>query len=295
VSIFDPSPLTLLLVTGLLGLVVGSFLNVVAFRVPIMMQRAWRAHCEELDAEPIAVPAHAEAKRFDLWWPPSACPSCGHPIRPLHNIPVVSYLLLRGRCADCGARVSRRYPLVEAAVAVASLTVAWVFGLGWPLAAALPFTWCLAALTLIDLDHQLLPDSMTLPLLWAGLLLSLVPTDGAPLFASLQDSVLGAAAGYLALWSVYQLFKLVTGKEGMGHGDFKLLAALGAWLGWQLLPLVIVLSAAVGSLAGIALIVFRGRSGGTAIPFGPYLAAAGWIALLWGPMIMDWYTHLMMP
>lgn len=292
-EIFALSPLSLLVAIGLLGLIVGSFLNVVAFRVPIMMQRAWREQCAEIDAQPISVPAHAQHERFDLWWPPSTCPSCGQAIHARHNIPILSFLWLRGRCASCGARVSPRYPVVEAAVALASLAVAWVFGPSWQLAAALPFTWCLVALTLIDLDHQLLPDSLTLPLLWAGLLLSLAPIDGAPLFASLRDSVIGAAAGYLTLWSVYQLFKLLTGKEGMGHGDFKLLGALGAWLGWQLLPLVILLSAVVGSIAGVALIALRGRSRGTAIPFGPYLAAAGWIALLWGPKIMAWYTGLM--
>jgi leader peptidase (prepilin peptidase)/N-methyltransferase len=296
VQIFALSPLELLLASALLGLVIGSFLNVVAFRVPIMMQQEWRRHCAELDEEGPSPPPRVDPERFNLWWPPSSCPACGHRIRGWHNIPVVSYLWLRGRCADCGARVSPRYPVVEAAVALASLAVAWVFGPTWQTAVALPFTWCLIALTLIDLDHQLLPDSLTLPLLWAGLLVSLAAfAGGEPPFAGLRDSVIGAAAGYLSLWSVYQLFKLLTGKEGMGHGDFKLLAALGAWLGWQLLPLVIVLSAAVGSVAGIVMIAVRGRSGGTAIPFGPYLAAAGWIALLWGPGILAWYRHLMMP
>lgn len=296
-QIFALSPLSLLLASALLGLVIGSFLNVVAFRIPLMMQQAWRRHCSELDHEEgPGLPPQTDPEHFSLWWPPSSCPACGHRIRALHNIPVLSYLWLRGRCADCGARVSARYPVVETVVALATLAVAWGFGATWQTAVALPFTWCLVALTLIDLDHQLLPDSLTLPLLWGGLLVSLTAFAGSgPPFASLRDSVIGAAAGYLSLWSVYQLFKLLTGKEGMGHGDFKLLAALGAWLGWQLLPLVIVLSAAVGSVAGILMIAVRGRSGGTAIPFGPYLAAAGWIALLWGPGILAWYRHLMMP
>jgi leader peptidase (prepilin peptidase)/N-methyltransferase len=197
-------------------------------------------------------------------------------------------LLLKGRCARCGAKISARYPIVEAIAAVLAVTVALVFGPTWQTAAALGFTWTLLALTLIDLDHKLLPDSLTLPLLWAGLLVNL-PWNGAGLFAPLSSSVIGAAAGYLSLWSVYQLFKLVTGKEGMGYGDFKLLAAIGAWLGWQLLPVVILLSAVVGSVVGIALIAFAGRSSQAAIPFGPYLAAAGFIALLWGERLVRLY------
>jgi leader peptidase (prepilin peptidase)/N-methyltransferase len=286
VEIFEAWPVTLLVVAGLLGLVVGSFLNVVAYRVPLMMERAWRAQSEELDSQPFAAPTHiAESKRFDLWWPPSACPGCGSAIAAQHNVPVLSFLWLKGRCASCGAKISARYPLVEAFAAVLGLTTAYVLGPSWPVVAAgLGFAWTLLALTLIDLDHKLLPDSLTLPLLWAGLLVN-VPG----LFASLQSSVLGAAAGYLALWSVYKLFKLVTGKEGMGYGDFKLLAAIGAWVGWQLLPVVILLSAVVGSVVGLALIAFGGRSSQTAIPFGPYLAAAGFIALLWGERLVGLY------
>jgi leader peptidase (prepilin peptidase)/N-methyltransferase len=285
VEIFEAWPLALLVVAGLLGLVVGSFLNVVAYRIPIMMERAWRAQCEELKAQPSTSPAHVpDDKRFDLWWPPSACPGCGQAIAAQHNLPVIGFLWLKGRCAKCGAKISRRYPLVEAFAGVLALTTAYVFGPTWQTAAALGFAWTLLALTLIDLDHKLLPDSLTLPLLWAGLLVN-VPG----LFTTLSSSVLGAAAGYLALWSVYKLFKLVTGKEGMGYGDFKLLAAIGAWLGWQLLPVVILLSAVVGSVVGIALIVFGGRSSQTAIPFGPYLAAAGFIALLWGERLVQLY------
>ena len=277
--------MALLVVVVLLGLIVGSFLNVVAYRVPIMMERAWRAHSEELKTQPFTPPANAtEGKRFDLWWPPSTCPGCGHGIAAQHNVPVLGFLWLKGRCASCGAKISPRYPIVEAIAAVLALVTAYVLGPTWQTVTALGFAWTLLGLTLIDLDHKLLPDSMTLPLLWAGLLVNVSGT-----FAALSSSVLGAAAGYLALWSVYQLFKLVTGKEGMGYGDFKLLAAIGAWVGWQLLPVVILLSAVVGSVVGIALIAFGGRSSQTAIPFGPYLAAAGFIALLWGERLVQIY------
>jgi leader peptidase (prepilin peptidase)/N-methyltransferase len=289
VEIFEAWPVALLIAAGLLGLVVGSFLNVVAYRIPLMMERAWRAQCEELASQPVATPPHvAPGSRFDLWWPPSACPGCGKPIAAQHNVPVLSFLWLKGCCANCGTKISRRYPVVEALAAALGLTVAAVLGPTWQTVTALGFTWTLLALTLIDLDHKLLPDSLTLPLLWAGLLVNALH-DGAGTFAPLAASVLGAAGGYLALWTVYKLFKLVTGKEGMGYGDFKLLAALGAWLGWQLLPVVILLSAAVGSVVGLCLIAFGGRSSQTAIPFGPYLAAAGWIALLWGTDLVRLY------
>ena len=284
-EIFEAWPAALFIVAGLVGLVVGSFLNVVAYRIPIMMERAWRAQCEELKAQPFTPPPQAgEGKRFDLWWPPSTCPGCGNAIAAQHNVPVLGFLWLKGRCASCGTKISPRYPVVEVFAAVLALATASVFGPSVQTIAALGFVWTLLALTLIDLDHKLLPDSLTLPLLWAGLLVN-VPG----LFAPLSASVLGAAAGYLALWSVYKLFKLVTGKEGMGYGDFKLLAAIGAWLGWQLLPVVILLSAVVGSIVGIALIAFAGRSSQTAIPFGPYLAAAGLIALLWGERLVQLY------
>lgn len=276
----------------MLGLLVGSLLNVVAYRMPIMMEIAWRRQCTQAEEQPFTPPPHAERSTFNLWWPPSACPKCGERIAARHNIPILGYLWLKGRCAHCGTAVSLRYPLVEILATVAGLTVAWVLGPSWQTVAALAFTWTLVALAVIDAEHKLLPDSLTLPLLWAGLLLALVAVDGAPLFATLRDSVIGAAAGYLSLWIVYQLFRLVTGKEGMGYGDFKLLAALGAWLGWQLLPLVIVLSAAAGSIVGIFLIASGRRSRGAALPFGPYLAAAGWIALLWGSDLMNVYRHL---
>jgi leader peptidase (prepilin peptidase)/N-methyltransferase len=285
VEIFEVWPVTLLVVAGVVGLVVGSFLNVVAYRIPIMMERAWRTQCDELKTQPFTPPPQAaDGKRFDLLWPPSTCPQCGHAIAAQHNVPVVGFLWLKGRCASCGAKISPRYPLVEAFAALLALATAWVFGPTWQTVAALGFAWTLLALTLIDIDHKLLPDSLTLPLLWAGLLVN-VPG----LFAPLASSVLGAAAGYLALWSVYKLFKLVTGKEGMGYGDFKLYAAIGAWVGWQLLLPVILLSAVVGSVVGIALMAFGGRSSQAALPFGPYLAAAGFIALLWGQELVRLY------
>jgi leader peptidase (prepilin peptidase)/N-methyltransferase len=289
VEIFQASPVALFIAAGVLGLLVGSFVNVVAYRIPIMMERAWRAQCEELKSQPFTPPAHvADGTRFDLWWPPSTCPGCGKAIAAQHNLPVVGFLWLKGRCARCGTKISARYPVVEAFAAVLAIAVVYVFGASWQTVAALGFAWTLLALTLIDLDHKLLPDSLTLPLLWAGLLVN-VPFGGPGLFASLSASVVGASAGYLALWSVYKLFKLLTGKEGMGYGDFKLLAAIGAWLGWQLLPVVILLSAVVGSVVGLALIAFGGRSSQTAIPFGPYLAAAGLIAMLWGDRLIQLY------
>lgn len=294
-EIFELWPPALLIVAAILGLLVGSFLNVVAYRLPLMMERAWREQCAELAAEAnVSLPpgppgAESNGRPISLLWPPSSCPSCGTRIAPYHNVPVFGYLWLRGRCASCRARISPRYPIVEAVTAVLTVIAASVFGPTWHFVAAAGFTWALLALTLIDIDHQLLPDSITQPLLWAGLLVSLVPVDGAPLFADVSSSVIGAAAGYLSLWLVFHVFKLATGKEGMGYGDFKLLAALGAWLGWQLLPLVILLSAAVGAVVGSILLFASGRSRQTPIPFGPYLAAAGWIALLWGENLVDWY------
>jgi len=292
VELFELFPGAAYIFAGLFGLLVGSFLNVVAYRVPIMMERAWREQCQDLEAEPASEPPH-DGESFNLWTPGSACPACGSAVAPHHNIPVVSYLLLRGRCAQCGVKISARYPIIEAVAALLGLVVIWVFGPTWQAAAALPFTWTLLALAVIDIDRQLLPDSMTLPLMWAGLILSLLSVDGGVVFTDVRASVVGAVAGYLSLWSIYQLFKLATGKEGMGYGDFKLLAALGAWLGWQVLPLVILLSAAVGAVVGISGIFLLGRSRQVPIPFGPYLAAAGWIALLWGELLMARYLQLL--
>jgi len=264
-----------------LGLMVGSFLNVVIHRLPLMMERDWQAQCQDyLGESPAAEPP------LTLATPASRCPHCGHRIRFYENIPVLSYLWLRGKCASCQTSISIRYPLTELLTGVLSVVVAWHFGFGPQAGAALLLTWALIALSMIDIDRQLLPDTITLPLLWLGLALSLFPV-----FAGMHSSLLGAIAGYLALWSVYQLFKLVTGKEGMGFGDFKLLAALGAWMGWQALPVIVLLSSAVGALLGGALIVFQGRDRAQPIPFGPYLAIAGWIALLWGERITDAYLR----
>jgi len=276
-------PLIFTLVAALLGLFVGSFLNVVIHRLPRMLEQEWHAQAAELRGE--QAPATA---RYNLATPRSSCPHCGHQISAVENIPVVSYLVLRGRCRHCGARIGIRYPVVELLSAALSGYAAWHFGWGTAGIGALLFVWVMIALAFIDLDTQLLPDSLTLPLLWAGLLLNLGPT-----YASLGDAVIGAAVGYLSLWSIYWLFKLLTGREGMGYGDFKLLAAIGAWLGWQLLPLTILFSSVVGAVVGIALILFARHGRNVPIPFGPYLAAAGILALFWGDAITAYYLgHL---
>jgi leader peptidase (prepilin peptidase)/N-methyltransferase len=293
VEIFEAWPFALFVVVGLFGLVAGSFLNVVAYRLPIMMERDFRAQLDSPDPQTVEVPPHARTGRFDLAWPPSTCPGCGERIAAQHNVPVLGFLWLRGRCAHCGFKISPRYPIVETVAAVLGIVVATVFGPSWQTIAAVGFTWALLALTLIDLDYQLLPDSITLPLLWAGLLVNAPVFGGASLFAAdLYSSVIGAAAGYLSLWSVYWLFWLATRKEGMGFGDFKLLAAIGAWVGWQMLPLVILLSAAVGTIVGVSMIVATRRSRHTPIPFGPYLAGAGWLTLLWGEQLVQMYERL---
>ncbi len=263
-----------------LGLVIGSFLNVVIHRLPIMMESRWRSDCCEL----LEVEQEKQERPLSLAFPNSHCPSCKANIRAWQNIPVVSYLLLGGRCANCGTRISLRYPLVELVTGLLTLSLAWFFPASPALLGAMLLTWALVALTMIDIDHQLLPDDITLPLLWLGLLLNLFGT-----FTSLGDAVIGAMAGYLALWSVYWLFKLLTGKEGMGYGDFKLLAALGAWFGWQALPLIILLSSLVGAVVGIGLMLARNRGKDVPIPFGPYLAAAGWITMIWGDTLTNAY------
>ncbi len=280
-----------------LGLVVGSFLNVIIYRLPIMLEREWRAQAAELlpsDNGAAAATAPASLERFNLSSPRSACPNCKAPIKAWQNIPVASWLALGGRCASCKSKISLRYPLVELTTGVLSAGVAWHFGFGASAACALLVTWSMIALTGIDIDHQLLPDGITLPLMWAGLLAAVVigPVAGSPLPVSARDALIGAAAGYVSLWLVFHTFRLVTGKEGMGYGDFKLFAALGAWLGWKLLPLVILLSAATGAVIGILLIVLRGRDRSAPMPFGPYLAAAGWLAMLYGDSLLDGYLHL---
>jgi leader peptidase (prepilin peptidase)/N-methyltransferase len=288
-NLLETSPGVLYLVTGLLGLTVGSFLNVVIHRLPIMMERTWRHQCEEFlhegDTKELTE-QHNLKEKFNLITPGSRCPHCGHKIKATENIPVISYLLLKGRCSECGQSISARYPIIEAITALLSIIVAWHFGYSWQTFAALPLTWALVALTMIDFDKQLLPDDITLPFLWIGLLCSVFA-----LFTDIQSSLIGAVAGYLSLWSFYWLFKLATGKEGMGYGDFKFLALLGAWFGWQLLPVIILLSSFVGAVVGISLILFRGRDRNIPIPFGPYIATAGWLAMIWGHDITNWYLQ----
>lgn len=270
-----------------LSLAIGSFLNVVIYRLPLMLQRSWKTQCNELfeldDSE-------AEQETFNLIVPRSRCPGCGHLITALENIPLISYLLQRGRCKHCNAKISVRYPVIELLTAVMSVIVAWKFGVSWQALFAILLTWALISLTFIDIDTQLLPDNITLPFLWLGILLNL---NG--IFSDIQSSIIGAVAGYLSLWSVYHLFKLATGKEGMGFGDFKLLALLGAWIGWQMLPLIIILSSVVGAVIGITMIAVRGHDRNIPIPFGPYLATAGWLALVWGEQMTQAYLNWAMP
>ena len=266
-----------------IGLMVGSFLNVVIYRLPKIMERDWQAQCAELRGEELP-----KQETFNLALPRSRCPACAHPISALQNIPIASYLALRGKCSACGTRISPRYPLIEGLSGLAGAYAAWHFGFGLAAFAAMLFLWCMIALSFIDFDTQLLPDSITLPLLWAGLLLNLGGT-----FVDLGSAVIGAAAGYLALWSVYWGFKIATGKEGMGFGDFKLLAAVGAWLGWQMLPLVVLASSFVGAVFGISLMLIAKHGRNVPIPFGPYLAAAGVIALFWGKPLTYAYLKLL--
>lgn len=271
---------------GLFSLLVGSFLNVLIHRLPIMLERSWRQEYQDYFAEGDNPPAQTEP--YNLFLPRSACPHCGHQITALENIPLLSWLFLKGRCSSCQHPISARYPLVELLCALASVSVAFYYPPGWALAGALLLTWILLALTFIDFDKLLLPDQLTLPLLWVGLLLNLSHQ-----FVPLTDAVIGAIAGYMVLWSIYWAFKLLTGKEGMGYGDFKLLAALGAWLGWQSLPLILIISSCVGAILGITLVVMRRHQQSKPMPFGPYLAIAGWIALLWGEQLTSWYLGLL--
>jgi leader peptidase (prepilin peptidase)/N-methyltransferase len=287
VSLLAAHPGVFAAVAGLFGLLVGSFLNVVIHRLPLMLERQWRAQAAESEGRPAPPPGEP----YNLVKPRSRCPACNAPIRAIHNVPLVSWLLLHGRCAACGAPIAARYPLVELATGAAFAAVTWHFGFGLQAALGLVFTAYLIALTGIDVDRQLLPDVLTLPLLWIGLLTSLWPgavSSVAPPVGPV-DAIAGAAAGYAFLWLVFQLFRLITGKEGMGYGDFKLFGAIGAWLGWQMLPLVLLLSAVVGAVVGVLLIALRRHGRGVPIPFGPYLAGAGWVAMLWGPQIVDRY------
>lgn len=282
ITFFESYPLAFVLVVFLLGLILGSFLNVVIHRLPLMMERQWRTQCAELRGESFPPPAP-----LDLLTPGSHCPTCGHGIRAWENIPLLSYLFLRAHCNHCNTLISPRYPLVEFLTGILSALVAWHFGVSMETLAALVLSYALITLTFIDLDHQLLPDSITLPFLWLGLALSLFDV-----FTDVRTSLIGAIAGYLSLWLVYHLFRLLTQKEGMGHGDFKLLALLGAWLGWKMLPVIILLSSLVGAVLGTIWLSLSGQGRSTPIPFGPYLAAAGWLALMWGQELNQFYFSL---
>ncbi|MBN1378453.1 MAG: prepilin peptidase [Gammaproteobacteria bacterium] len=276
-------PVVLYFFAFLLGLIVGSFLNVVIFRLPMMMENTWREQCDELSGRDST---EEPKEHFNLIVPRSRCRECGKLIKAWQNIPIISYLILKGRCSSCGSKISLQYPLVELIAGALSCWVVVHFGLSYSTLAALFLTWALIALSVIDLKHTLLPDDITLPFLWLGLILSMTGMTVEP-----TEAIVGATAGYLILWSVYWLFKLITGKEGMGYGDFKLLAMLGAWMGWQALPAIILLSSVVGTLVGISLVVFVGHDRRIPIPFGPYLAAAGWIYLLYGKMITGAYLQ----
>ena len=291
-----------LVVISVLGLLIGSFLNVVIHRLPVIMERSWRQQCEDFLADnsppsdqadktasaktTVDAAAAKPKEKYNLVTPRSTCPHCGHRITAMENIPVISYLILKGKCSACGQKISLRYPIIEMITAILSLTIAWQFGYSSQTVAALGLTWALIALTMIDFDKQLLPDDITLPLMWLGLILAMFGV-----FTDAHSSIIGAAAGYLSLWSFYWIFKWLTGKEGMGYGDFKLFAALGAWFGWQLLPVIILLSSLVGAVVGISLILFLGRDKNVPIPFGPYIAAAGWIAMIWGHDITRAYLN----
>jgi leader peptidase (prepilin peptidase)/N-methyltransferase len=273
-------PLAFVIAAMLVGLLIGSFLNVVVWRLPKMLDREWREEAREV----LGLPGETPLPTFNMMLPHSQCPHCGHRIRAWENIPVLSYLFLRGRCSSCTAAISKRYPLTELACGLLSAFIAWHFGFGWQACMALLLSWGLLTMSLIDAEHQLLPDVLVLPLIWLGLII-----NSFGLFVSLHEALWGAVAGYMALWSVFWLFKLITGKDGMGHGDFKLLAMFGAWGGWQILPLTLLLSSMVGAVVGVILLRLRNAKTSTPIPFGPFLAIAGWIALLWGGQITDFY------
>ena len=283
ITILEQSPFLFYTIIGILGLLVGSFLNVVIYRLPKMMEREWRNECSLLLDLNHAVDTE---KNFNLVLPGSACPHCHHKITPLENIPLISFIVLRGKCRNCKENISWRYPVIEATSSIMAVMVALHFGIGIQTILALLLTWSLIALTVIDYDHQLLPDNITLPFLWLGIIANMFGV-----FTNIYSSLTGAIAGYLILWSVYILFKIVTGKEGMGHGDFKFLAMLGAWLGWQYLPLIIIISSLLGSIIGISLILLKSYNKSQPIPFGPYLALAGWITLIYGDNLMNIYLN----
>ncbi|MDB5996529.1 MAG: methyltransferase [Pseudomonas sp.] len=279
-EILTAYPLVFVVSALVVGLLVGSFLNVVIWRLPKMLAREWRLQAYDI----LGLPGETPLPTYNLMLPHSQCPHCAHRIRAWENIPVLSYVFLRGRCASCAAPISKRYPLTELACGLLSAFIAWHFGFGWQALMVLVLSWGLLAMSLIDAEHQLLPDVLVLPLLWLGLIV-----NSFELFVPLHEALWGAIAGYMALWSVFWVFKLITGKDGIGHGDFKLLAMLGAWGGWQMLPLTILLSSLVGAFIGVMMLRLRNAKTSTPIPFGPYLAIAGWIALLWGGQITDFY------
>lgn len=295
ITYLQESPAVFIALTAGLGLMVGSFLNVVIHRLPIMLEQGWHSQCVDLlklppETQTALTPTLSPTlskEPFNLAVPRSRCPHCNHAIRAVENIPILSYIFLGGKCSSCKKPISIRYPLVELTTGLLSAMVAWHFGFNWAAGGALLLTWALVALSVIDYDHQLLPDNITLPFLWLGLTINL---NG--IYTDISSSVIGALAGYLCLWLLYHLFKAITGKEGMGYGDFKLLALLGAWMGWQMLPLIMLLSSLVGAVVGLSLIVMLGRDRNKPIPFGPYLAAAGWISLLWGDSLTGYYLAI---
>ena len=298
-ELFTQAPTVFIAVAFAFALVIGSFLNVVIYRLPLMMEREWREQCREFEAgaapdstdtnSPTAATVAEELPVFNLIVPRSRCPSCATPITAGQNIPLLSYALQRGKCRACGWKIPLRYPAIELLTALMSVVVIAHLGLTVAGAAGLGFTYALIAAAFIDLDTMYLPDSITLPLLWAGLAANLADT-----FVPLSSAVIGAMAGYLSLWSIYWVFKLLTGKEGMGYGDFKLLAVLGAWMGWTIVPGAILLSSVVGAVVGVTLIVVRGHERQIPIPFGPYIAAAGWLCLIWGDAISSIYLDGML-
>jgi len=285
ITAFEQNPAFFYTSVALISLAIGSFLNVVIYRFPKMLEQGWYDECREFLSEELDKNKVGETKeKITLSKPDSTCPKCGHRIRFYENIPVISWLFLKGKCSSCQSKISIRYPLIEAGTALLSVVIATKFGVTIQTLFLLILTWGLVSLTMIDFDHMLLPDQITLPLMWLGLLVNITAT-----YTPLQDAVIGAAVGYMSLFSIFWLFKLITGKEGMGFGDFKLVAVFGAWMGWQLLPLLILMASFVGALVGISLMVFKNHQREQAIPFGPYLAIAGWITLIWGQSIWDWY------
>ncbi|MEW6989282.1 A24 family peptidase [Colwelliaceae bacterium 6441] len=289
IQMFEQYPLSFYLTIMAISLAIGSFLNVVIYRFPKMLEQGWYVECRDFLADEVeGIPAKKQ-QLMSLSKPDSTCPHCGHKIRYYENIPIISWLFLRGKCSQCKANISLRYPIIEATTAALSLVVAYHYGIELVTLYVLILTWGLICLTMIDFDHMLLPDQLTYPLLWLGLLININAT-----IVPLEQAVIGATAGYMSLFSVFWLFKLLTGKEGMGHGDFKLLAVFGAWMGWQLLPLLILMASAVGAIVGISLMILKNHGREQAIPFGPYLAVAGWICLLWGEGIWQWYLAIIL-